>query len=117
MDTDRSLADANLPEVIATYQAAHDRRDVATALDQFAIDAVVVDEGHTYRGIKGVESFLRTAAAEYTYTRTLLSAEETAPDQWLVTNHLEGDFPGGVVDLRYEFRVADGLISHLRIAP
>ena len=86
-------------------------------MQQFCTDAVVIDEGHTYRGIDGVESFLGNAASEYTYTRTLLSAEEQAPDEWLVANHLEGNFPGGVVDLRYELRLVDGLISHLRIAP
>jgi hypothetical protein len=32
-------------------------------------------------------------------------------------NHLEGNFPGGVVDLRYRFVVVDDLISELVIAP
>jgi hypothetical protein len=105
------------PQAIAVYQAAHDRRDVPTALAQFADHASVIDDGHTYQGIAGIESFLRTAAAEYSFTRTLVSAEEVAPDHWLVTNHLEGDFPGGHVDLRYEFRLADGLITYLAIAP
>lgn len=108
---------APVPKAIATYQAAHDRRDIATALAQFAADASVVDDGRTYDGISGVEAFLSTAASEYTYTRTLLSAAEIAPDQWRITNHLEGDFPGGQVDLSYEFRLADGLITRLIIAP
>ena len=33
------------------------------------------------------------------------------PNTWLVTNHLEGDFAGGVVDLRYRFVLSDNLIS------
>jgi hypothetical protein len=108
---------AELPPAIATYQAAHDRRDVPTALAQFTPDAVVSDDGHTYEGTAGVEAFLRSAAAEYTFTRTLLGAEETGPDRWLVTNHIEGDFPGGTVDLRYEFRLTGGRIAQLTIAP
>jgi hypothetical protein len=107
----------NLPKSISAYQMAHDRRDIPTALAQFADDASVVDDGRTYDGIAGVESFLRTAASEYTFTRTLVSAVEIAPDHWIVTNHLEGDFPGGEVDLTYEFRLANGLITHLTIAP
>jgi ketosteroid isomerase-like protein len=106
-----------MPQVIAAYQAAHDRGDVATALAQFADDATVVDDGQAYDGITGVETFLRTASAEYTFTRTLVSAAEMAPDHWVVTNHLEGDFPGGRVDLAYEFRLGDGLIRRLTIAP
>ena len=106
-----------VPKAIEAYQTAHDRRDIPTALAQFADDARVVDDGKTYDGITGVESFLRTAASEYTFSRTPISAAEIAPDRWLVTNHLEGDFPGGQVDLSYEFRLADGLITHLVIAP
>ncbi len=107
----------DVPPAIAAYQAAADRRDISAALAQFAHDATVVDDGRSYAGIAGVESFLRTAASEYTFTRTLVSAEELARDQWLVTNHLEGDFPGGQVDLSYEFRLAGGLITQLTIAP
>ena len=65
-----------MPSVIAMYQDAHDRHDVPTALAQFAPDAVVTDEGHTYRGAAGIETFLRTAASEYTFTRTLVDATE-----------------------------------------
>ena len=46
------------------------------------VDARVVDDGRTYEGISGVESFLRNAASEYTYTRTLVAAEEVGPDRW-----------------------------------
>ena len=48
---------AVLPSAIAVYQDAHDGRDVPTALAQFTPDAVVTDEGHTYRGTAGVETF------------------------------------------------------------
>ena len=37
----------DLPDVIDTYQQAHDRRDTNTALAVFSADAAVVDEGHT----------------------------------------------------------------------
>jgi hypothetical protein len=107
----------DVPSAIASYQAAHDRRDVPTAVAQFAADARVVDDGRTYEGISGVESFVRNAASEYTYTRTLVAAEEIGPDRWRVTNHLEGDFPGGQVDLKYEFQLVGGLIARLTIAP
>jgi hypothetical protein len=34
-----------------------------------------------------------------------------------VVHHLEGDFPGGSVDLRYQYTIRGGLISALTIAP
>jgi hypothetical protein len=47
----------------------------------------------------------------------LVGAEVIDTDTWLVVNHLEGDFPGGVVDLQYRFVVRDDLIVELVIAP
>ena len=112
-----SSSATEVPNAITAYQAAHDRRDVATALAQFDLAARVVDDGRTYEGSSGVEEFLRSAASEYTYTRTLVTAEEVGPDRWRVTNHLEGNFPGGQVDLSYEFQLAGGRIASLTIAP
>lgn len=114
MTSDEMLA---IPDAITRYQTAHDLRDVSTALAQFATDARVVDDGRTYEGIGGVDTFLRKAGSEYTYTRTLVDAEEVSANRWRVTNHLEGDFPGGQVDLSYEFTLDSGLISRLIIAP
>ena len=34
-----------------------------------------------------------------------------------MTNRLEGDFPGGTVDLSYRFHLNDDRITHLDIAP
>jgi ketosteroid isomerase-like protein len=105
------------PEVVGLYQEAHDRRDTEAALSAFTPDARVVDENREYRGSDEIHHWLRTAASEFTYTRAFVSAEALAPDTWLVVNHLEGDFPGGVVDLRYRFVLAGDLISELVIAP
>ena len=37
-----------VPNAIAMYQAAHDLRDVDTAIAQFTADASVLDDGKTY---------------------------------------------------------------------
>lgn len=106
-----------LPEVVSRYQAAHDRHDTAVALSAFAPNARVVDDGEEFRGTDEINIWLATAASEYTFTRTLVSGEPVGIDSWLVVNHLEGDFPGGGVDLRYEFTLSGDLISQLVIAP
>jgi hypothetical protein len=108
---------AELPEVIHRYQAAHDARDVDAALSTFGADAVVVDDGNTARGTDEIRAWLGSAAAEYTWVRTLLEASPSDGSVWLVTQNLTGDFPGGTVDLRYRFTLADGLIEELVIAP
>jgi ketosteroid isomerase-like protein len=105
------------PDVVRRYQNAHDHHDTDRALAAFAPDARVVDEEHEFRGTDQIRSWLDTAARQFTYTRTLVGAEVIDTDTWLVVNHLEGDFPGGVVDLQYRFVVSDDLILELVIAP
>jgi hypothetical protein len=83
----------------------------------FTPTATVKDDGHEYHGWDEIRDWLARASTEFTYTRTLIGADAIDANTWLVTNHLEGDFPGGVVDLCYRFRLADGLISELEIAP
>ena len=105
------------PDAVRRYQDAHDRGDVENALAAFAADAIVTDDGHEYRGRDQIRDWLARASTEFTYTRTLVAAEAVGADSWLVTNHLAGNFPGGVVDLRYRFVLTDDLISELEIAP
>jgi hypothetical protein len=103
-----------VPHAVSQYQSAHDRGDVDAALATFTPTATVKDDGHEYQGPDEIRDWLARASAEFTYTRTLIGAEFIDANTWLVTNHLEGDFPGGGVDLRYRFVLVDGLISELQ---
>lgn len=106
-----------LPEAVRRYQHAHGDHATEIALSAFAPDATVTDENRTYQGTEAIRRWLDTAATEFTYTRTFVKAEQTSPSTWVVAHHLEGDFPGGRVDLRYRYTLAGGLISALTIAP
>jgi hypothetical protein len=110
IDTDQ------LPAVLRDFLPAHVTRD-PTALDAFAPDAVVTDEGRTLRGHDEIAPWLRDAGTEFTYTTDVVGAERVDDDHWVAVLHLEGDFPGGVVDLRYRFTLRDGLVTELAIAP
>jgi hypothetical protein len=107
----------SLPEVIVRYQDAHDRRDAEAALATFTVDAIVRDDGREYRGAIEIRDWLSRASVEFTYTRTLITASAVESNTWLVTNRLEGNFPGGVVDLQYRYLLEDRLIRELEIAP
>lgn len=106
-----------VPNVIATYQRAHDQRDAQTALAAFGADATVIDDGATYVGTERILWWLTNAASEYTYTRTLTATEDLGDGAYIVSNHLSGNFPGGEADLRYRFQLRDGLIQRVEIAP
>jgi ketosteroid isomerase-like protein len=104
-------------DVVRRYLEAQDRRDTDAALSTFAPDAHVLDDGNEYRGLDAIRDWLARLSTQFTYTRTFLDADAEAPNLWVVHNRLEGNFPGGIVDLRYRFTLVDGLIADLAIVP
>ncbi|MER6959688.1 nuclear transport factor 2 family protein [Streptomyces sp. NPDC000618] len=113
----RTITPDALPEVITRYLGAHQAHDTTAAVRAFAGDATVIDDGNTYRGVAAIERWLGRSATEFTYTVHLTGAQQTDTDHYTATHHLEGDFPGGAVDLRYQFTLRDGLIEQLVIRP
>ena len=103
------------PAIIRQYLAAHAARDVDTASQAFRSDAVIVDQGRTFRGTDEVLEFLRHAGAEFSYTTELVDLAPVDDGHWVATNHLEGDFPGGVADLTYRFTIDGDRITELTI--
>lgn len=108
---------AGLPDVVAAHQAAHEARDVERELSCFADEAVVIDDGQAYRGLAEIRTWLGRAASEYTYTSTLVDVRRDDAGHWTAVRHLEGDFPGGVVDLRYRYTTTEDRITTLTVAP
>jgi ketosteroid isomerase-like protein len=108
---------ARLPAVVRDFLAAHAAHDVDAALPAYTDDAVVADEGRTYRGTALIAGWMSRAASEYTYTTELTGAARIDDEHWIATHHLEGDFPGGVVDLEFVFTLRGGRIAELTIAP
>lgn len=117
MSTHTSTEPVRLPTTISAFLAAHTAREVDAAIRTFAPAPVVVDEGRTYRGTEEVLGFLRDGGGEYTYTTELVGAERVDDTHWVAVNRLEGDFPGGIAELRYRFTLVGELIEELVIAP
>jgi ketosteroid isomerase-like protein len=116
MTSPTDIDPADLPDPIRTYLVAHAARDTATALQTFGDDAIVVDDGRTFRGTDEVRAFLQDAGAEFSYTTEVVGSECLDDEHWLVRNRLEGDFPGGVADLTYRFTTSGDRITELVIA-
>jgi len=108
---------AELPPAITTYLTAHRARDVQTALSTFTGDATVTDEGHTYQGRDKIRAWLAAAGGGYTFTTEFTGAARAGEAEVDVRQRLEGDFPGGVVDLHYRFTLDGAAIKRLVIEP
>ncbi|MFF7468489.1 nuclear transport factor 2 family protein [Streptomyces sp. NPDC008092] len=106
-----------LPAAVRQFVTALDTRDTTAVPGLLTPQASVTDEGRTHTGIPSITEWMANAASEFTYTTTPVSAERTGTDRFTLTQHLEGDFPGGSVDLDYRFTLDGTLISSLVIAP
>ena len=103
------------PAVITRYLAAAAAGDFAVLADCFTVDGTATDEGHTYRGRAEIIGWRESLASQFTYTATVTSSEPISDNEYRVTAHAVGDFPGGVADLTYRFTLNDGLIADLTI--
>ena len=107
-----------LPDNVKKFMTALDSRQGARALTLFTADAVVTDEGRDHSGPDEIEDWLTASVSEseYTYT-TEFTGATTSGTTVDVVQHLEGNFPGGVVDLHYRFTLDGALIDRLVIEP
>lgn len=103
-----------LPKPIADYFAADRGKDADAVSRCFIKDAVVKDEGNTYSGIGAIRRWKAASTAKYSYTVEPFSVV-TEGGKEIVTSHLEGDFPGSPLDLRYFFRLEGDKIARLEI--
>ncbi|MGC3863454.1 nuclear transport factor 2 family protein [Micromonospora chersina] len=103
------------PDMIRRYFALAGQPDQEAYFALFADDAVVEDEGKSYRGIRAIREWRReTPLVSYEITDV-----EDGPAGTVVTATISGDFPGSpVAGLRFRFEdYDDAEIRKLRIAP
>jgi ketosteroid isomerase-like protein len=108
---------SELPPTVATYLDAVPDADPAAVAALFTQDAIVTDDGHTYRGRPEIITWRTNIATTFTYTATPLRTEQDC-DTIVVIARINGDFPGSPVDLANRFTVdLSGQISSLTIEP
>jgi hypothetical protein len=100
-----------MPEIIDRYLRLATGADYAAMAACFTTDATVTDEGQTYHGRDEIRAWREKLAAAFDYTVRVLRVE----GEYRVTALVEGTFPGSPVELTYNFRLRDGLISELAI--
>ena len=110
-----STKSLNLPKPIAAYFSA-DKGDGEAVSQCFTENAVVKDEGHTYKGRPAIKAWKTDASAKYQYTCEPLACEGK-DGKTVVTSHLVGNFPGSPVDLRFFFQLEGDKIASLEVMP
>ena len=103
----------DLPHVVADYFEA-DKSDSDTVSQCFTDNAIVIDEGRTYRGRAEIKKWKEDASTKYQYTSEPVACERRG-GKIIVTSHLTGNFPGSPVNLRYFFGLEGKQIASLEI--
>lgn len=111
---DTSTHTDQMPATIRAFVEAHLAHDAESALPLLSQDAVIVDDGTSYTGHDALHRFITEAGTEFSYTDNITDVRLDG-GTWIVAHHLEGDFPGGVVDLDYRFTLSGEQIGRLEI--
>lgn len=111
------MTNVSLPAQLESYFSAADKHDWVALAESFIEAGVVIDEGRTYIGRAEIVRWREEHATQYTYTSEVTAAQPVGATGYHLVEHLEGNFPGGVVDLHYQFTLSGDLIYSLTIAP
>lgn len=103
-----------LPDPVSAYFEISNGADIAQIVRCFTQDAVVVDEGRTYRGHDAIQSWQREAQKAFEYTVEPVSACRDG-DRLTVTARVVGNFPGGSAQLDHVFTLVGDEITSLEI--
>ena len=105
----------DLPKPIAAYFAA-DKAGAEAVTQCFTENAVVKDEGQTYRGRAAIKQWKADVSAKYQYTSEPLACAQKE-GKVVVISRLTGSFPGSPVNLRFCFGLEGDKIASLEIIP
>jgi ketosteroid isomerase-like protein len=99
---------------IAAYIDASNGRNAEALIACFTPEAVVVDEGHTYRGSDEIRQWLARTVEAYAFT---LEATHVAAQgsETVVTCQVSGTFDGSPIQIPFRFTLEGDEIAALMI--
>ncbi len=104
----------NFPDSITSYFEAANAGNGEAAAACFSEDAIVCDEEAEHRGRSAIRAWVEQATKKYQPQVDILKGEESA-GRILVAGRVSGTFPGSPVELKFEFKLENGMIASLRI--
>ena len=103
-----------LPSIIADLLTAQEKYDSNAFSECFSDDAVVFDEGKTYRGKKEVRQWNEMTNTKYKTKYEPLEVT-TKGDKITLKAKISGTFPGSPAIIKYHFETENSKIISLQI--
>jgi hypothetical protein len=105
-----------LPHPVQTYFDADQRGDGAALMTAFAPDALVQDEGRSYRGHDQIDAWWRDAKQQYEHQAAPFEMK-TEGGRISIRATVTGNFPSSPATLTYHFVLFGDRIAELEILP
>ncbi len=103
------------PAVIDRYFIVAAERDTDAFMALFSDDADVVEAGRRHRGSDAIRTWRDGVASPHDYTTTITATTVLGDHGHRVDARLDGNVPGGTVDLAYRFTTDEDRITRLQI--
>ena len=103
-----------LPQPIAAYMQAANTHDATALLGTLTPDAMVTDEGRTYRGHQEIQAWSDRAIQAYQASFDVMEVTQTR-EETVVTAQVAGTFDGSPLPLRFHFTLSGNKIAALSI--
>jgi ketosteroid isomerase-like protein len=101
---------------IAAYIDASNGRNADALIACLTPEAVVVDEGHTYRGSEEIRQWLARTVAAYAFTLEATHLAEQGSET-VVICQVSGTFDGSPIQVPFHFTLEGDKIAALTIRP
>ena len=102
------------PGSIERYVESINAADATEASLCFSTEARVLDEGEWIEGRPAIEKWITSTHEKYNHQTTPMSFVGDT-NAGVLAAKVEGTFKGSPINLKFEFRLTDGLISELKI--
>jgi len=104
----------NLPKILTSLLSAQDKFDSEAFAENFLNDAIVYDEGKTYKGKKEIKQWNEMTNAKYNTKYEPLEIH-TEGEKITLVARISGTFPGSPAIINYNFEIKNDKISMLSI--
>lgn len=104
----------SLPAPVSAFFEISNGSNIAEITRCFALNAVVVDEGQTYRGHGAIQSWQRDVQQKFEFTVEPVSVSQDG-ERLRVAANVVGNFPGSPAQLDHVFGLVGDQIVSLEI--
>lgn len=104
----------NIPTLLKTYFAASNNEEVEKQVECFKENASVIDENETYLGATEIKKWIINSHTKYKFNSKIIDVKDSGQNI-TVTATVSGNFPGSLVNLKYDFIILDEKIQRLEI--